>query len=351
MLSIVVCAGCGPALPATSFVDKLRLLAVQAEPPEISPGESTTLTLLVVEPTIPGSEVNPPATPSPLTQVWLACPEPSAITTSSFAPCGFSANDLSLSAIPPSCTDQPDAPVCIAGTTPTISFTAPADALSFGSGGTANYLFTIVVADTTDGAFACLTQAAQNGGAPANPDHCIIAFKELTVSDLASHPARNHNPQLTSLSLELAKLGSDGGTIYEDDGGVGSETAPIDLVGGGGFVPLRDDYSPGFELATTSAAGAAEIESDGTYEVLTLSWYTTSGSFDNSRSVFIPVGCSDPTLCPESSPAPTTTSPYKPPTADDLPKTTDASGVVRYWAVVRDDRGGIGWLAGSAVAH
>ena len=45
-------SGCGSDLPSASFIDKLRVLAVQAEPPEIAPGATTQLSALVLEPDI-----------------------------------------------------------------------------------------------------------------------------------------------------------------------------------------------------------------------------------------------------------------------------------------------------------
>ena len=51
LISLLLClGGCSSDLPAASFIDKLRVLAVRASPPEIAPGETTTLDALTVEP-------------------------------------------------------------------------------------------------------------------------------------------------------------------------------------------------------------------------------------------------------------------------------------------------------------
>jgi len=39
----LACAGCGLDFDPASFVDKLRLLAVKAEPPDVACGQMTTL--------------------------------------------------------------------------------------------------------------------------------------------------------------------------------------------------------------------------------------------------------------------------------------------------------------------
>ena len=94
-------------LPAASFIDKLRVLAVRAEPPEVAPGETTALDLLAVEPLV--QQLDGGAA-EPLTAVWLACPLPTGAAT--VAPCGLGSG--SAVATPPSCKDQPAAPLCLA---------------------------------------------------------------------------------------------------------------------------------------------------------------------------------------------------------------------------------------------
>jgi hypothetical protein len=66
---VVLVAGCASDLPAASFIDKLRVLAVQAQSPEVAPGDTTALHVLAVEPRIPQLDGS---APRPLTAVWLA---------------------------------------------------------------------------------------------------------------------------------------------------------------------------------------------------------------------------------------------------------------------------------------
>ncbi len=65
-LSFVFLASCAAALPNEdgAIVDKLRLLAARAEPPEISPGQTAALDALVIDPKGGGRS---------LTYTWLAC--------------------------------------------------------------------------------------------------------------------------------------------------------------------------------------------------------------------------------------------------------------------------------------
>src|SRR5262245_5237491 len=107
-LLAVLLVGCGNDLPAASFIDKLRVLSVVAEPPEIMPGETSTLSMLAVEPEVAGDA----GTPQPLSAIWLACRIPSGVTA---APCGLSATQgpTITGATPPLCATDPSAALCI----------------------------------------------------------------------------------------------------------------------------------------------------------------------------------------------------------------------------------------------
>ena len=57
--------GCGEPMEAVSYISKLRVMAVQADPPEITPGERTTLSVLWGDPEGEGREVS---------FVWIVLP-------------------------------------------------------------------------------------------------------------------------------------------------------------------------------------------------------------------------------------------------------------------------------------
>ncbi len=59
-----LCA-CGTSFDPASFVDGMRVLAVKAEPPEVAPGQATTLTALAVD-----------TSGAPIQLSWDACTEP-----------------------------------------------------------------------------------------------------------------------------------------------------------------------------------------------------------------------------------------------------------------------------------
>src|SRR5207248_8036474 len=78
ILASLSIGGCSLVLPASSFIDKLRVLAVRAEPPEIAPAEASALDLVAVEPLVHQLDG---AAAAPLTAVWLACALPSGTLT------------------------------------------------------------------------------------------------------------------------------------------------------------------------------------------------------------------------------------------------------------------------------
>ncbi len=330
-LAMIALGGCNGDLPAASFVEKLRVLAVQADPPEVAPGETTSLRALAVEPAVSQSDG---AAPLPISALWLACRIPAGVQA---APCGLDPStgvpEVSATSAPPLCADDPSASLCIVGTELSAQYTP--DGAAIGSTGTGQLLLTLTVADDAGGATGCLTAVAENGGLPTDSDHCVIALKRLTVSTpehLATNP-RNSNPTL--VSFDLTPNGVDGGD-------------EIDLIvdGGTGMFTESGKQSSGYKIAVDRAAGSSEIKSDGTYESLILSWFTTSGSIDGGRSLFAPKNCDSQSACPKVEPSIESSTTWTAPTSDMYAKT--ANGEVLFWAVLRDDRGGESWLAGSA---
>jgi len=153
---------------------------------------------------------------------------------------------------------------------------------------------------------------------PTQPDHCVIALKRLAVS---TSTAPNRNPSLTSLTLGGASL--TGASARFTPGGPATSIA----------------------AARCTDASCAEIEPNGDYEQLLVSWFATDGSFDASRSLFgadANGDCTGP--CLHDPPPPSVMTSWTPPAPGD----GGASGAVSFWAVIRDDRGGVGWLAGAA---
>ncbi len=333
---MIAVAGCGNDLPSASFIEKLRVLMVQAEPPEVAPGQATALDILAVEPPVQMLDGGPP---SPLTFLWLACTIPPG--TVEQVPCGV--GNGALDTIPPWCADQPGSSLCVIGTDQHGSYTPPASVLS--AAGTGQILLTVAVADTPEGATGCLMDTASNTGLPTNPDHCVLSLKRLTVSDpkrtLSNGmpaPPPNQNPKLIDL-------------YYTD------EVVNTSLVGDmGTFAPAPVTNAQSVRLVATRDADSAEMEaqldSDGNftgfaYEALTVAWFTTAGKIDGGRSAFTPPACPTQAMCPTQAPGAQVDTHWTPPTDAQLPGQI-TNGSIEFWAVIRDDRGGVSAKQGIA---
>jgi hypothetical protein len=306
---------CSGDLPAVSFVEKLRVLAVRAEPPEVAPGDSAVLDALVVEPA---------ARPSidQVSYLWLACPALQGVTIES--PCGIQS---AISALPPNCKEVGSDHTCLLSTAATASVTP--DSSLLGERGIGTLLLTLVVSDGTS-AIECWRNVVENGGLPTDPDHCVVSYKRLSVSafegqadgDEMHH--RNQNPGLVEFGMREERGGAE----------------PASLLDGTATVaPSLPTAKSRRELVMTRANEAAELKSDGGYEILSVSWFTDRGILDGARSTFRSEECPTQLDCPKGPPPATTTNDWVAPTD---------TGPARFWVVLRDDRGGVGWLAGMA---
>jgi hypothetical protein len=312
VLALLFLAGCNDNLPIASFVDKLRVLAVQASPPDAAPGTQVRLDPLVVEP-----EQNT----STLSALWLACAtDPGASST---LPCGFGV--LDGSALPDPCDTTTDGTLCTIGTD-LYSLVTPTNAL-VGS----QLLVTLVVTDDPNGAAACYLGTLKHNGLPTEPDRCVISYKRVTVSSTPS----NHNPSIDQLLLvdkdgtEQSLLSGDAMTTFSPD----------------------DRHLVTHTLAALRAADSAELESDGTYEAMSLSWFTDAGAIDGGRSSFDPPDCSSQLDCDQKVPPLSATTSWKAPTTTAATAQLSSSGRMHFWAVLRDDRGGVGWHTGVLTLH
>jgi hypothetical protein len=304
--ALALWCGCSGDLPPSSGVVGLRLLAVRAEPPEVAPGATTILdTLTVAPPTLDGGA------PSP-SYLWLACPE----APEAFAPSACSTpDDGGAMANVPSCAVAPAAPLCLIGASPTVRFTPPPDGSSV--------VITVIVGDASaGGAIACAMDAARNGGAPSPGSACVVAVKGLSVTRSATP---NHNPTLDALTLDGMPL-TDGSARFTAGG------APRTLAA------TRTAGSSEIELC---APGDAACTTSGQREPLSISWFATAGAIASGRTPFQPAPCDD--ACLKADPPPSVSTQWSPPADGEL-----AAAEVDFWAVVRDGRGGVGWLAGRA---
>ncbi|HEX9100969.1 MAG TPA: hypothetical protein VF997_02130 [Polyangia bacterium] len=221
----VVGGGCSKAdLGAASFVDGLRLLGVQAEPPEAAPGDAVDLTAWVVDPRGGAVDVT-----------WSACLLPSNGTAN------------------PGCTDGSGNGLVVLGSGATIRIVMPAVDVA-----------TLGAPDATDGVYLPIVVHA------AAPDDSIDAVYRLRARVLAvpgctlappypAHCAPNRNPTIATIDP------------------LGGADAPI--------AAHRDEVWA--LLLRYSGDSSEEYEVPGStnpdvFERLTTQWFATAGSFPDS---------------------------------------------------------------------
>ncbi|HZS41516.1 MAG TPA: hypothetical protein VFF06_32020 [Polyangia bacterium] len=296
--------GCSGDLPPVGVVDKLRLLAVRAEPPEPAPGETVALDALIVEPLVQPADGGGGANPAAPSAVWLACPSV-ADASGTLTPC------------PPS--------------SPPLAQTGASHA-TYVPAAAGDFTITLTV---TDGA------------------QTIVALKRLPVRDpaAANGAPPNHNPSLAAFTL--ADASGDAGFPLDGDDSL--------TDGGANYAPSPPKSRTRFQLTAVAADGAAEMEpaldAAGApgglqYESLSVAWFTTAGTIDASRTFFAPPGCDTQAACPQLPPAPDAHATWSAPTVEEqaasAPGAGEQRGTIAFWAVLRDDRGGVDWLAGYA---
>ena len=211
----LACACADPFDPA-SYVQGLRVLAVRAEPPEVAPGGSTTLTSLAVDTTGAAVQIQ-----------WTACTEP-AVTGSGV--------------INPACFGGGPAPYLVPlGSGSQVAATIPAVTPSdFGPPDASGGLYLPIVLD-----------AGSASGA-------VKASYRLR---LAQGTTPNHNPALSGMYVVAAD-----GTLtplYEG--------TPL-AVGPGDQVKLRVEFAAGSAETYQTLVGGTVTE------ILRASWFATGGS-------------------------------------------------------------------------
>jgi hypothetical protein len=266
-------------LPRPSLVDRLRVLAVKAEPPEARPGDTITFEGLIVDP----NEESPVV-------VWLACP------AEDESGVGFGCA-LDLDAIDfETATLEELAEAGVIGFEPGLSptYTAPMDLLS-----------ALPEEERAEGIYVTIQVMAipadlfapEQASGDFDFNQVEIAYKRLIVSE-ATTP--NNNPEIIGFNVDDEEIAA--GSIVE--------------VAAGEIVTLEPLFSnESIEVYEyTNSQGITETRTEEPY----VTWYTTGGDLLSPYSVH----------------------PYRD-TAWSSPKDSDISGI--WWAVVRDRRGGMTW--------
>ena len=291
---LITLAGCSGNLDPPSLVNKLRVLAVRAQVPnpepsapqfsDAHPGDRVTLDALVAG--LEG-DVDGGVTADMVDYLWFACTPPPGST--SVRDCtGLAAGMVGFL---PTCQDQPSASACLLGASATVVYPTATDAPAPSS-----LYVAVVVAAKPDGALECLGRL---GGGQPSGDSCVVALKTLTIQPASV--MRNQNPAVTGFL-------ANGNDIHS----VPSFKLNQKLM-------LVPQFQP----------SVSEVKPDRTNEVLTLSWFATQKDFDHFHSGF---SVQPPIENPNNT----------------YTNQSTMSGHVRFWLVLRDDRGGVDWTDGAA---
>lgn len=333
-LSVLLLLACEPGFSSSSVVTGLRVLAIGADRPEIQPGETAQLHVLIADPHGGGRQ---------LTSVWLGChPEPL-----NASPCDVTASLLDLSNFlqQPETFSIPSPP----------SYAAPADSLDGLSD-------TDQMQGGRDGQFILAVAPGGVDQALRGPGERVAVTARIKVS---TSPSPNHNPVFTSFTVDGADA-PDGGTIE-----IAAGSAPtFELVVGleqSEVVPILDPAGP---APCAPQAGCSDpalcpsvecgknqmcrIDRQPTvcekHEALTVDWLSTAGVFartapgagvpdgglpDERGDLRVPHHVETAYLAPGGS------------GRDPIP----SDGTVTLWIVLRDDRYGVSWTSRSLHVH
>jgi hypothetical protein len=286
--------GCSDDFAPYSSLDRLRILAMQAEPPTPLPGETSALSALTFA---PAGEV--PAVH------WTWCPVATQASNSYACPL-----------------DEATAAQVFAA-----SLAAPLPSLDLGDAATATLSNPFSAAG-----LAALCRAGLESVPLASAIDCEGGYPITVVLDASTATAS------LRAGFVLRLPAGDPPELNRNPIPVGLALAGVPL--GDALTPLALDPEQTVELQVAVPADAAELRSipasEGPpgqrLERLTTSWFATSGKIDKARTSFIDGVASLEQMSSNR---------YTAPAAEAWP----ADGVVEFVAVVRDDRGGQGWLA------
>ncbi|HWE30286.1 MAG TPA: hypothetical protein VHB97_19910 [Polyangia bacterium] len=230
ILSSCVLFGCNNNFPPQYYVDDLRVLAVTADPPEIAPGATSTLTVTWAN----------PGGPAP-TFVWDICGEPPSPTSGDINP-ACAANDMGAPLTP------------VAGAGPTVTVTMPSLTLA-----------QLGLPDPSGGVYLPVRALMTAGSQSLTTFYRVRYFYDY----MGNTP--NLNPTLMGVF-----------TVPEADAGASEQTTlgPDDspVVHAGDQLHLR-------ALLTADSAQTYFNPLHGTTpvtEIVTMTWYTTAGSFNHN---------------------------------------------------------------------
>lgn len=314
--SLVACFdSCEPPFPPSSIVDKFRMLAIKAEPPEVSPGEQVTVSFVSISPDglISNQAVFPPsqcftqdglADPS---AIWVAClpnlnssQENAGCTDFSFLTNGGGGGDGGTPGIPDA--GGQSISILFPPCGGRAAWKAPAD-----------FLNTLPEQNKLTGAEAVLVLAT------TKEKQQQISIKRVRISGKPK-AQQNTNPVLTGFFLNGKQVSSCRQDNVED---CTIQTFPADKP-----IALKVAVDPSRQdpLPATKVKPARK-------EDIQIRWYATAGEFSLTNTVISGQGAD------KNSPFPT----WNPNDYKGLP--LKAGITVQVIAIAKDNRGGVDWLS------
>lgn len=279
---ILALSGCTVTELSESWhIDRLRVLAVAAEPAEPRPGDAVTFTSLVVSPDVAVAST-----------VWFAC-----LTGGDDFGCAI--DEELLEGLDPSADlSAEDLEALYAagfiGAEPWLPpvWNVPLDALD-----------ALPSEARAEGLTAIVNVTAIPEGEGLDQEDLELAYKRVPVSE---SPAPNRNPWITAITVDGVEIPE--GTVVSLDRG--------------------QPYSIGVTLPDEAVETYPFLNKDGVEESRTeepyLTWYTEAGEFDQTNDLW-----------------PYFEAIYYPPDRSESESQSEA----RLWVVVRDRRGGMAWAS------
>jgi hypothetical protein len=192
--SLVVLSGCGVQFSPETLVDSLRVLSVTSDPPEVAPGEPSTVNVLFGDPTRVGE---------PNTIIWVGC-EPDPLDLNRNA-----CNDASILIKPSLITDYPPGlkllgfsqKAVYASTPGVFSVLAPDDLIR--KNGSIGQVIVIVIAEDVKVSAMGDELKAVFERIERKETPTAIALTRIVVSEKEQ---KNHNPEIGNLTFDGSPL-------------------------------------------------------------------------------------------------------------------------------------------------
>jgi hypothetical protein len=252
LLAVMFASSCGAQFTPETLVDSLRVLSIVSDPPEVSPGAPSNLSILYGDPTRVGQ---------PSTVIWVGCePDPQDLNRNA-------CNDASILVKPSLITDYPEGlkllgfgPRAVYASTPGV-FDGLASDDAVRQNGSIGQIIAVVIAEEVNVSLmgdelAKVFKRIENKELPT-----AIALSRIVVSE---RPDKNQNPSITRLTFD-------------------GEPLPI-----GARLQVRpgQEVALGVEVPDSAREVFQELQPSGPVEkreTVVGAWYSSNGRFSRER--------------------------------------------------------------------